>query len=54
MGRVTSWEAIVRKADGPNYERDRLRPIAYEFFGHIFRDSGPDRGVYDPEGTNTS
>lgn len=53
MARVFNWETIVRKVDGPNYDRDRLRPIAYEFPGHTFRDSGPNKGVYDPDGTST-
>lgn len=44
-----SWREIVEKADDKNRNLDSLYPVVYRFGkGVIKRDSGPQKGVYDP------
>lgn len=44
-----SWEAIVRDADGPEYQIEHDHPVVYIFAGgrKKFRDSGDDGGPYE-------
>ena len=44
-----SWREEVERADDKNRHIDSLYPYVYKFSnGVLKRDSGPQKGVYDP------
>lgn len=43
-----SFREVVEKADDKTRHYDSLYPVAYTFGdGRVFRDSGPEAGVYE-------
>ena len=44
------WRELVLKADGPQFYPESLYPTVYAMSGgRTFRDSGPEKGVYEKD-----
>ncbi len=44
-----TWREMVERADNDDRHRDSLYPVVYVMSnGKVFRDSGPNSGVYNP------